>query len=1448
MGKVLTDEDIKLNIIVNGNEAQKEMSDLEKSTRRLNEENKQLNLQRKLLEKQGKKDTEQYKLLTKTIKDNADAITANKNRMSELQKEIGITGLTIKQLTEKARLLRIQLSNAVPGGEAIQRYKTELREVQERIAELRGNAQQTGFSLESLADNFNRYQALAISFIAALTGIVLSVQKIIDINGKLSDAQADVMKTTRMSKEEVDALTKSFGLLKTRTERIELLNIAKVAGELNIAKDEVFDFVRVMDKAGVALGDSFEGGAEEVATKLGKIKNLYDELKDASVETSFEAVGSALNDLGADGNATANNVADFVQRVGNIPEGLRPSIQTALGLGAAFEESGLNAEIAGNNYGKLLRIAARDFPVFAKVMRISANEAKNLLNTDPTEFFLRFSESIKGMDATALANLLDKLKLNDNEVQMVLGAASKNTDLFRKKIDLANKSMNEATSLTDEFNIKNNNLQATLDKISKKVNGWFSSESFNNWLFDMVNGFSRLIGATDDVDGSSKKWRNTLVFTAKILAVVTSALITNVAWQKLVAMWTIRNTQASILYTIASKARAFAEGVTLVATSALAIGTNLLAGNTAAATTSFRLMTAALMTTPWGLILSIIAAVGSAYVLFSEEAEQAATAQSLMAENAQKTQALVDKESAQFLTLVSVIQDTTASTEARSAALVKAKAIGGEYTKGLTLENAATFEGKKMIDAYIQSLEKKMKMQVLEKNQLDILEKQAELEKKTSADYNSATDKFFINLWSKLGIKTKFLKDRSEVEAEVRKILKMQKDNIKRIINTETGEIIRYSNKEFGDMVDYLMVQSGLKEKENQLRELQKQYNFNEQEMRDFLKNNPDVTVIDPNNFVGADPNALPDKADKKKDPNSTQEELNRIRLENDKAFNDAFLKNKRQLEDDRVAAMQEGYEKELAIENLRYQREIEDLERQKVHTEELAKMDEDISKAKKEGDITKFNALTEIRKQWGERNIEIDAQINQIIEGKQALHNIKLATIEEKAASAAIEKKKQEFEDQKIIRETQFNKEYAALGDNEIAKANLKRSFERKEIQIQQEFLEGLVNDFKKIIAKENFQGIDLSLLSDEDVKKFQADVDKVKKLLSELGLKKDELKSKNLKSNATALGLKGDTDIFGFTQENWEQFFNNLKTGENAVNSIIFAFQALTGIFDSYNKIQTQSDNAKLKKYERDNNKQKEVYKKRLDQGLISQEQYNKRIEALDRELDKKKAQIELAAAKRQRVIDLSNAITGTSLAVINALQTKPFYLGLIMASLAAAKGAMQIAAIKKNPLPSVSGYEDGLYPDYVRRSQDGKVFKTTGTSPMRSGLYNKPRVLVGEGPGDTPELVVSKKDLPQIDPRVRDAFMREISRVKGFENGYYDSVNKRYEVPAGNSNSSSDSNAIIIQQNTAVMSEMLELMTAIKKEGLEAKVNANNMTNQREWLKGYKKYTDTIEKQTK
>lgn len=500
MAKRIVDEEMRFSVIINGDEAQKELFDLEKSTRDLTRTNKELRAERTRLKNQGKQETAEYKKLDAQIKENNATLKSNKSRMAELRSEIGIAGLSMRQLKQEASRLKLQLYNMVPGSAEYKRLTADLEAVDARIRELRLNAGRTRFSIGSLADGFNRYAAMAASFIATGTGMVLSLQKMIDYNGKLSDAQADVMKTTQMSKEEVDELTKSFGLLETRTKRINLLKIAEEGGRIGIAKDEIGDFVRIMDKAVVALSDSFPGGVEETASKLGKLKLLFKETKEQDVGTAYNAIGSAINDLGAEGVASEANIANFATRVGSLPDVLKPSIADALALGAAFEESGVEAEIASRAYGIILKQAAENTGEFARVMGKSRQEVEDLINADPVAFMLEFAASLNGLSATDTAETLGELGVNADGANKVIGALSNNTARFTELMNLSNRSMVEGNSLINEFNVKNNNLAATFEKIQKKMMGWFSSETISNSLNVIAQGFAKLIGAAKDLD------------------------------------------------------------------------------------------------------------------------------------------------------------------------------------------------------------------------------------------------------------------------------------------------------------------------------------------------------------------------------------------------------------------------------------------------------------------------------------------------------------------------------------------------------------------------------------------------------------------------------------------------------------------------------------------------------------------------------------------------------------------------------------------------------------------------------------------------------------------------------------------------------------------------------------------------------------------------------------
>lgn len=69
----------------------------------------------------------------------------------------------------------------------------------------------------------------------------------------------------------------------------------------------------------------------------------------------------------------------------------------------------------------------------------------------------------------------------------------------------------------------------------------------------------------------------------------------------------------------------------------------------------------------------------------------------------------------------------------------------------------------------------------------------------------------------------------------------------------------------------------------------------------------------------------------------------------------------------------------------------------------------------------------------------------------------------------------------------------------------------------------------------------------------------------------------------------------------------------------------------------------------------------------------------------LEKKKQQLKIKQAKWDKANALVQATISTATAVLNALNTKPFWLGIALAAIAGTMGAVQIATIAQQPIPA-------------------------------------------------------------------------------------------------------------------------------------------------------------------
>lgn len=325
-----------------------------------------------------------------------------------------------------------------------------------------------GKSAEFLGDKF---QHIGTGMLAIGAAPAAALVYATTIANDFEDQLADVGKTTGATGKELEKIGEDVLRLgkNTRTSIPDLVKIAEIGGQLGIKSKDIKEFTQAIDVFNVALGGDFSGGVEMATSKVGKLISQFKETKNLDVATAIRNTGSAINYLGAEGTATSENVAEFATRLGQLPATLRPSIQDTLALGALFEEVGLTAEISSGGLTNFFLVAGKELDGFAKQMGITTETAQKLLNTNPTEFVTKFSQSIKDLDSRELAVLLDDLKIGTQESIKVIGALGSQTERFKYLQSGTNKEFALGTSLLNEYNTKNSTTVAELSKLNNNL-------------------------------------------------------------------------------------------------------------------------------------------------------------------------------------------------------------------------------------------------------------------------------------------------------------------------------------------------------------------------------------------------------------------------------------------------------------------------------------------------------------------------------------------------------------------------------------------------------------------------------------------------------------------------------------------------------------------------------------------------------------------------------------------------------------------------------------------------------------------------------------------------------------------------------------------------------------------------------------------------------------------
>lgn len=374
---------------------------------------------------------------------------------------------TPKELQKTLTTLKKQLNGIERGTaewnrqcEAIKRVKGEIDKVNMEMKEAEGRW-----------SKFNRivndWQTTIMGAAAALTGVVMAGRQAVKAYAEMDAELANVRKFTGMTAEEVDKLNEEFKKMDTRTSREALNQLAQEAGRLGKSSmEDVLGFVKAADQINVALDDLGEGAT----LTLSKLTSIFGDEAKLGTERALLAVGSVINELSQNCTASAPYLAQFAQRLAGVGAQAKMTIPEIMGFAAVLDSQGQAVEMSATALSVLITDLFKKQDQIIKATGLNAEKFKETLKRSTNEGLIMLIERLHELgNIDVLAPVFKEMGENGTRAAGVFSALAGNIDKVKWEQEEANKAFNEATSVTAEFNVQNNTVQAGLDKASKKV-------------------------------------------------------------------------------------------------------------------------------------------------------------------------------------------------------------------------------------------------------------------------------------------------------------------------------------------------------------------------------------------------------------------------------------------------------------------------------------------------------------------------------------------------------------------------------------------------------------------------------------------------------------------------------------------------------------------------------------------------------------------------------------------------------------------------------------------------------------------------------------------------------------------------------------------------------------------------------------------------------------------
>lgn len=1203
---------------------------------------------------------------------------------------------SVRDLEYSMKVLNQEMRGLDRGSEAFKQMQMQAKQLKTELEAVRAEGQAQQSWIGRTADWFNRMQGVILGAIAAVSGLTFTVKSCVEKFASMDEEMTNVRKYTGQTADEVERMNEDFKKMDTRTAREKLNQLAGDAGRLGItATSLVEEFVDGADKINVALGDDL---GDEAVSQIGKLALMFGEDKTKGLRGAMLATGSAVNELAQNSSASAGYLVDFTARVAGVGKQAGFTQAQIMGLASVLDQNMQQDETAATAVQNLLAKMFQDSAKFAKIAGLNVKEFSKTLKEDANGALLQFLAALRSKGGFAqLAPMFEEMKMDGSRATGVLTVLADKLDDIKAAQDLATKSYAEGTSVINEFNTQNENVQAQLDKAQKKFQDLaivLGQKLYPaaRYCISAANLGVRALSTL--VDFVRDYW--------KVLVVLTAAIVTytTISKAKLIA------DKAQMLWLnimiLREKAHIFLMGLKTSALKTMAIVQMALTKEIKLTTAAQMLWNKVLLANPITAVIAVVAGLTAAIVTLSKETSTAEQAQLDFNDAISDANKQTAEEEAAIMRLVSAIQSNTNAESDRKAALEELNGkLMREHLGNITEEAVRTGKATRQIQSYIDMMKKKIVIDGLQKKLAESIAKQAEAEDLLGEADNDSRG-FWKRFWDRLnplaGGKTQKLNFASD-----------HKD---------------------------LLLQSVEREKQYQQKLIDK---INQLESQHFEVNDPEPWRNNGFNGKGNDGTVVKQQSTSTSHQESEKEHKARekaakaaaaeARKRNQKQAADSIKAETNQLLADNAKAYAEG--------NKSYQQFLDD--RQNIQIKGFAKLkqlygeesneykqllDNQVNVVKQHDDaVIKMNEQT-IERERLQKEASIKAQYN---DASSAIYQNDIALDEALYQNEvdAMQKRlslynegseewldlKAEMEQASLDHQLQMQETYM----NQLKE--LRQQFGKQDVQAQETmYLNGLDNLYKKgLIKKEEYQQMKLEITKQFAAQRAQIEAEDhgAGSTQSKIDFKTNEMVNSAKAAAGDAQSTNGSFGGYFVSQvQNYQNTMEKLKQlyGSDEQNHAAYMQAKAQVTSDFLNDMVQKTQVA----YNGINNimSAASAYSQAcsdLEQAKISKN-YEKQIAAagnnskkkkrLEEKRDKELAAAKAKANKRAMKIEIAQAIASTAMAAINAYSSAaqvPFIgwtLAPIAAGMATAAGLLQIATIRKQHQAEAAGYYSGGY----------------------------------------------------------------------------------------------------------------------------------------------------------